>query len=82
MHKQISILFSDKVLFFTRNKSMTRKVVVRSVEDLARVLHQHHSSPIGGHSGWNATYQKISREYFWRGMQSDVRHYVCINLLV
>ena len=49
---------------FIESKSMTRKDVIRSKEDLARVLHQHHSSPIGDHNGQNATYVNISREYF------------------
>jgi hypothetical protein len=31
-----------------------------------------HSSPIGGHSSVNATYHKIKKLFYWKGMKQDV----------
>lgn len=55
---------------------------MRSPEELARVLHLHHTSGIGAHSGWNSTFDKMRREYFWRNMNLDIKHYVCITLSI
>jgi hypothetical protein len=31
-----------------------------------------HSSAIGGHSGTKATYQRIKKLFYWKGIKSDV----------
>ncbi|WVZ62139.1 hypothetical protein U9M48_011919 [Paspalum notatum var. saurae] len=35
-----------------------------------------HSSPIGGHSGSNATYYKIKKFFYWKGIKQDVATFV------
>jgi hypothetical protein len=35
-----------------------------------------HSSPIGGHSGINATYYKLKRLFHWKGLKQDVEAFV------
>jgi hypothetical protein len=35
-----------------------------------------HSSVIGGHSGRTATYQRLKKLFFWKGMKNDVDNYV------
>ncbi|XP_042213018.1 uncharacterized protein LOC121860073, partial [Homarus americanus] len=68
---------TQEVLYYTRRKDGIRRQVVRSPDERNRVLHLYHGNPTGGgHSGWNATYEKVSKNYFWRKMQDDVKHYV------
>jgi hypothetical protein len=35
-----------------------------------------HSSAIGGHSGTKATYQRIKKLFYWKGIKSDVENYI------
>jgi len=35
-----------------------------------------HSSPIGGHSGIQATYYRVKQLFHWKGMKQDVEHFV------
>lgn len=35
-----------------------------------------HSSGIGGHSGIQATYQKLQKHFYWKGMKKDVDNYI------
>ncbi|WVZ53938.1 hypothetical protein U9M48_004823 [Paspalum notatum var. saurae] len=35
-----------------------------------------HSSPIGGHSGSKATYYRLKRMFFWKGLRRDVEEFV------
>lgn len=41
-----------------------------------RVISALHDSPVGGHSGVPATFQKISRLFYWPKMRADIRTYV------
>ena len=35
-----------------------------------------HSNAIGGHSGVNATYQRLNHHFAWKGMTADVESYI------
>ncbi|MPC69224.1 hypothetical protein E2C01_063442 [Portunus trituberculatus] len=50
-----------------------KKKVVRWFDDLAEIFKLYHVSPVGGHSGWNATSGKISRVYTWKAMVEDIQ---------
>ena len=63
-------------MYYTGGKDKRRKKVVISFEELTPIFKLYHGSPTGGHSGWNATLEKISRMYHWRKMAEDIRHYV------
>jgi hypothetical protein len=43
-----------------------------------KLLDTFHSSPLGGHSGTRATYQRIKRIYFWPQLKKHVEEYVKI----
>ena len=49
-----------------------------TVEEIGEILHYHHSQAMGGHSGVNATLNKISNHYCWNGMKEDVQEYVSL----
>ena len=61
------------ILFFRNN------LPVPKVEDRYRLIKEYHESAIGGHKDMTKTYDKLSYEYYWRNMQSDVRQYVSVT---
>ena len=40
------------------------------------IIRQHHDSPLAGHPGRYKTQELITRDYWWPGLQRDVRMYV------
>ena len=40
------------------------------------VIHALHSSGIGGHSGFHATYHRIKSLFAWPGMKNSIRNYI------
>jgi len=73
--KSASFVVTENVLYHKGYKGKIQRVVKHSeVHDL---VHQMHSSVIGGcHFGQNATHQKISERFWWPMMTEDVRHVV------
>jgi hypothetical protein len=41
-----------------------------------QVLHEMHSSPLGGHMGTHKTIARIKKEFYWSGLRRAVRKYV------
>ena len=39
-------------------------------------LHAYHDSPMGMHSGRDATYNALSRNFYWRNLSKHVRNWV------
>jgi hypothetical protein len=53
------------------------KIYVPESEDLRiQILRQHHDNPSAGHPGRAKTFELLSRSYYWKGMNTDVRRYV------
>jgi len=53
------------------------KKVVTTETAMKELLNIYHSdSQFGGHSGINATNEKLSRSYYWKGIKEDVVEYV------
>jgi len=42
----------------------------------AKLLQWVHNSPTGGHSGRDATLQKLKQLVYWKGMNKEVQHYI------
>lgn len=40
------------------------------------ILHSLHASPAGGHSGINATYQRVKSLFAWTGLKGDVTRFI------
>jgi hypothetical protein len=70
---------SDNELHYTGGKVGIQKKVVLTLEEIAEILHHRHSNAMGGHSGVNATLNKISNYYCWNGMKEDVQEYVSLD---
>ena len=41
-----------------------------------KLISAFHSSAIGGHSGIHATYHRLKRHFYWKGMKKDVDSYI------
>ncbi|XP_025078882.1 uncharacterized protein LOC112554993 isoform X3 [Pomacea canaliculata] len=53
------------------------KEVITSLERVADIIEKYHSSPwAGGHSGIEATVEKISSFYRWGSVKNDVTYYI------
>ncbi|KAK7089327.1 hypothetical protein V1264_025122 [Littorina saxatilis] len=50
--------------------------VITTVERVQEILRHNHSVPMGGHSGVTATVKKISKHYWWNGIQRDVEAFI------
>ena len=73
-------LFVDNELYYTGGKEEVKKKVVFSIEEISEILQHHHSDAMGGHSGVNATLNKVSTHYMWNGMKEDIQEYVSIPI--
>jgi hypothetical protein len=73
-------LFIDNELYYTAGKEGVKKKVVFSIEEISEILQHHHSDAMGGHSGVNATLNKVSAHYLWNGMKEDIQEYVSTPL--
>ena len=59
-----------------------RRVVVASNSPLREVLlHEHHSTPLAGHPGFDRTLRRLSGSFYWPNMRRDVKTFVaaCIT---
>lgn len=41
-----------------------------------KLIEAFHASPIGGHSGIQATYQRVKKLFHWTGIKQDVQNFV------
>lgn len=57
-----------------------RRGVVRSYEELARILDTYHAVDPAAHKGINDVVDNISKVHYWRNIKKDVKHYVCIAI--
>ena len=49
-----------------------RQKIVTDEKERDMILWHIHSAPYAGHSGINATVDKISQRYYWKGLKEDV----------
>ncbi|KAK9155413.1 hypothetical protein Sjap_002893 [Stephania japonica] len=54
----------------------SKLAISRSSSLKPKILFEFHSRPIGGHGGVLKTFKRISAEFYWVGMRSDIREYV------
>lgn len=53
-----------------------KMVLPRSSTIVPMLVKEFHDSPAGGHGGYLKTYKRISEEFFWEGMQMDIKKYI------
>lgn len=57
-------------------KKKNKFYIGESGEVRKRIMKELHSSAIGGHSGMQATYQRIKRTFYWPGMKREICGFV------
>jgi len=62
---------SDKLLYWKG-----RLVLPRGHEVVNKILYEFHSTLLGGHSGFIRTLQRIASQFYWHGMQQDIKEFV------
>lgn len=64
--------WENRLLFFRNNSESDWKLCVAGRRNKDKLLHDHHDSPIAGHSGANRTYAKLARSFYRPRMTKDV----------
>lgn len=42
----------------------------------AKIIEEHHDTPIAGHQGELKTYQRIKKGFYWPSLKKDIKSYV------
>ena len=70
----------DGVLFysdeFMSDPDHMRIFVPNDTDFQRHLLHAYHDSPLGMHRGRDATYNAISRDFYWRNLSKHVRNWI------
>ena len=53
-----------------------RQRIVTDRNERQKILWQMHSAPHAGHSGVNATVDKITQRFYWKGVKNDAQAYI------
>jgi hypothetical protein len=85
--KQADLFVLDQhniLRYVTPRRNRVREELARlvvPVEMRHDVMHMHHADLQGGHQGIQRTYQRLTQEYYWRGMFQDVEAFVgeCVD---
>ena len=67
------LFYSDE---FMRNPDHLRLFVPSDVKLQRHILQCYHDSPLGMHRGRDATYNAISRDFYWRNLSKHVRNWI------
>jgi Integrase zinc binding domain/Integrase core domain len=68
--------FEVKYGMLYRKKTNGRSLRVLKRDEIDSVLFMIHNHPTGGHFGKDATYNKISTRFWWKGMYKDIENYI------
>ena len=60
----------------TYKKKGEKYVRVLEKDEIESILFMTHDHATGGHFGIDATYNKISEKYYWKGMKEDIKEYI------
>lgn len=66
--------FSDEEI--NNNKLDSSIQQLNTKEEIEEVLDKYHNSLLGGHQGVKKTYDKIKKDFCWKGMSKDISEFV------
>lgn len=52
------------------------RIELKTPEATQNCLRENHDHPLAGHQGFQRTYQKIKRYYYWDNMKTDIEQYI------
>ena len=67
------LFYSDE---FMKNPDHLRLFVPSDLELQRHILLSYHDSPLGMHRGRDATYNAVSRDFYWRSLSKHVRNWI------
>ena len=59
-------------LFYYKGRIM----ISPSASVIPLLITEHHDTPVGGHSGYEKTYQRLKRVVYWPGMKGSIKKYI------
>eukprot|EP00050_Salpingoeca_kvevrii_P004260 m.248098 g.248098 ORF g.248098 m.248098 type:complete len:1204 (+) comp10971_c1_seq2:642-4253(+) len=70
--------YENGILYHITTEPATKRICVPSNPPALRVelLERHHDDALAGHPGADATYELLTRNYFWPRMAKDASHHV------
>ena len=75
-HIQRYSMDGDLLLYSIDKFDAPRTVIANDLDLRARIIHEYHDAPIGGHLGREKTFAAVSRDFFWPHMYKWVRNWV------
>ncbi|CAI5702799.1 unnamed protein product [Peronospora effusa] len=69
-------LDGDLLLYSIDQFDSTRTVIANDMDLRARIIHEYHDAPAGGHLGRKKTFAAVSRDFFWPHMYKWVRNWI------
>lgn len=64
-----NILKDLQIIIFKEQKFIT------DVNEIQKILHNHHNTPTGGHVGQHRLYQRVRQNYKWRDMKGSIAQF-------
>jgi len=68
--------FLDNGRLYLKTASAPRLCIGQDADLRLQLLHDHYNISIFGHLGTDKTYSSLSRDFYWRKMQDDVKRYI------
>src|SRR5438034_2526405 len=68
--------FEVKYEILYKKKNNERSLRVLKEDEIDTIIFMVHNHPMGGHFGKDATYNKISTRFWWKGMYKDIEDYI------
>ena len=75
-HIQRYTLNGDLLLYRIDQFDAPRTVTANGMDLHARIIHEYHDAPFGGHLGREKTFATVSRNFFWPHMYKWVRNWI------
>jgi hypothetical protein len=69
-------IIDDGLLYYRTDEYSPWRLCLPDIPFRERVIHDNHDLTIAGHPGYAKTYSKITRNYYWPNISSDVRKHV------
>lgn len=64
------------LLYYTKEENMPKRLCIPQGTQRQTVLHLHHDAAAASHPGQHRTLQALLENYYWPGMENDIKRYV------
>lgn len=74
--KASQYLVKNDLLYFSSNGRSPRLCIPDIPELKLQILHDNHDAKIAGHLGFDKSYERISKEFFWPNLSGTLKKYI------